>query len=150
VAIRHVPYGDLSSQVSMRFAEISDLTKHNCTVRRWRSSSRVARGNVIYCGVDCAEILRSAENDPSGCDVISGTAATTTSRSAGLMVTVVGPLRAGHELTYWPSAVTLRVADAVVINKTTARPRRDRHGSQEHRGSRPEGHGHRRGLAAHG
>jgi predicted GTPase len=33
------------------------------------------------------------------------------------MVTVVDPHRPGHELTYYPGEVTLRLADVVVINK---------------------------------
>jgi predicted GTPase len=121
VAVRHpMPYGDLNSQVSMRFAEISDLTKHNCTVEEMEEfEPHVARGNVIYCGVDYAQILQQAENDPSGCDVIlwDGGNNDFAFFKPDLMVTVVDPLRAGHELTYWPGAVTLRVADAVVINK---------------------------------
>jgi predicted GTPase len=121
VAVRHpMPYGDLNSQVSMRFAEISDLTKHNCTVEEMEEfEPHVARGNVIYCGVDYAQILQEAENDPGGCDVIlwDGGNNDFAFFKPDLMVTVVDPLRAGHELTYWPGAVTLRVADAVVINK---------------------------------
>ena len=31
----------------------------------------VVRGNVIYAGVDYEAILRAAEKDPAGCDVIS-------------------------------------------------------------------------------
>jgi len=34
-----------------------------------------------------------------------------------LMITVTDPHRAGHELTYYPGEVTLRLADVVVINK---------------------------------
>ncbi len=121
VAVRHpMPYGDLNSQVSMRFAEISDLTKHNCTVEEMEEfEPHVARGNVIYCGVDYGKILNDAENDPNGCDVIlwDGGNNDFAFFKPDLMVTVVDPLRAGHELTYWPGAVTLRVADAVVINK---------------------------------
>ncbi len=30
----------------------------------------VVRGNVIYAGVDYEAIVRAAENDPDGCDVI--------------------------------------------------------------------------------
>src|SRR5690606_991661 len=34
-----------------------------------------------------------------------------------LMITVVDPLRAGHELTYHPGEINLRIADVVVVNK---------------------------------
>ena len=121
VAIRHpMPYGDLNAQKSMRFAEISDLAKHNCTVEEMEEfEPHVSRGNVIYCGVDYEAILRNAENDPSGCDVIlwDGGNNDFSFYKPDLMVTVVDPLRPGHELTYWPGAVTLRLADVVVINK---------------------------------
>ena len=121
VAVRHpMPYGDLVAQTSMRFAEISDLEKHHCTVEEMEEfEPHVVRGNVIYCGVDYAQILKDAENDPAGCDVIlwDGGNNDFPFFKPDLMVTVVDPLRAGHELTYWPGSVTLRLADAVVINK---------------------------------
>jgi predicted GTPase len=121
VAVRHpMPYGDLNAQKSMRFAEISDLAKHNCTVEEMEEfEPHISRGNVIYCGVDYQAILNDAENDPRGCDVIlwDGGNNDFAFFKPDLMVTVVDPLRAGHELTYWPGAVTLRVADVVVINK---------------------------------
>jgi predicted GTPase len=121
VAVRHpMPYGDLLKQKVMRFAEISDLEKHNCTVEEMEEfEPHVSRGNVIYCGVDYEAILREAENDPDGCDVVlwDGGNNDFPFFKPDLMVTVVDPLRPGHELTYWPGAVTLRLADVVVINK---------------------------------
>jgi predicted GTPase len=121
VAVRHpMPYGDLNAQKVMRFAEISDLAKHNCTVEEMEEfEPHISRGNVIYCGVDYQAILDEAENDPRGCDVIlwDGGNNDFAFFKPDLMVTVVDPLRPGHELTYWPGAVTLRLADVVVINK---------------------------------
>ncbi len=121
VAIRHpMPYGDLAAQRSMRFAEIADLEKHNCTVEEMEEfEPHVVRGNVIYCGVDYQTILDDAENDPGGCDVIlwDGGNNDFPFYKTDLMVTVVDPLRAGHELTYWPGSVSLRMADVAVINK---------------------------------
>jgi len=121
VAVRHpMPYGDLNAQKVMRFAEIADLEKHNCTVEEMEEfEPHVTRGNVIYCGVDYAAILEQVENDPDGCDVIlwDGGNNDFPFFVPDLMVTIVDPLRPGHELTYWPGAVTLRLADAVVINK---------------------------------
>ncbi len=121
VAVRHpMPYGDLVAQTSMRFAEISDLEKHNCTVEEMEEfEPHVSRGNVIYCGVDYAKILEDVENDPGGCDVIlwDGGNNDFPFFKPDLMVTVADPLRPNHELTYWPGAVALRLADVVVINK---------------------------------
>lgn len=121
VAVRHpMPYGDLSEQKVMRFADISDLEKHNCTVEEMEEfEPHISRGNVIYAGVDYEAILREAENDPGGCDVVlwDGGNNDFPFFRPDLMVTVVDPLRSGHELTYWPGAVTLRLADVAVINK---------------------------------
>jgi predicted GTPase len=121
VVVRHpMPYGDLVAQKVMRFAELADLERHNCTVEEMEEfEPHVTRGNVIYCGVDYEAILREAEDDPGGCDVIlwEGGNNDFPFYEPDLMVTVVDPLRPGHELSYWPGAVTLRLADAVVINK---------------------------------
>jgi len=121
VAIRHpMPYGDLVAQKVQRFAKISDLEKHNCTVEEMEEyEPHVVRGNVIYAGVDYEAIIRAAEEDPDGCDVIlwDGGNNDFPFYVSDLMVTVVDPHRPGHELTYYPGEVTLRIADVVVINK---------------------------------
>jgi len=121
VAIRHpMPYGDLAAQKVQRFAEISDLEKHNCTIEEMEEyEPHVVRGNVIYAGVDYEAIIRAAEEDPDGCDVIlwDGGNNDFPFYKSDLHVTVVDPHRPGHELTYYPGEVTLRIADVVVINK---------------------------------
>ena len=121
VAVRHpMPYGDLVAQKVQRFAELSDLTKHKCSVEEMEEyEPHVVRGNVIYAGVDYEAILRAAEQDPKGCDVIvwDGGNNDFPFFKPDLMVTVADPLRAGHEVTYYPGAVNLRMADVVVINK---------------------------------
>ncbi len=121
VAIRHpMPYGDIASQKVQRFAELSDLDKHNCTVEEMEEyEPHVVRGNVIYAGVDYEAIVRAAEKDPGGCDVIlwDGGNNDFPFYKSDLHVTVVDPHRPGHELTYYPGNVTLRLSDVVVINK---------------------------------
>ena len=121
VAIRHpMPYGDITAQKVQRFAELSDLEKHNCTVEEMEEyEPHVVRGNVIYAGVDYEAIVRAAEKDPGGCDVIlwDGGNNDFPFYKSDLHVTVVDPHRAGHELTYYPGNVTLRLSDVVVINK---------------------------------
>lgn len=121
VAVRHpMPYGDLVAQKVMRFAELSDLKKHNCTIEEMEEyEPHIDRGNVIYAGVDYQAILDAAEKDPKGCDVIlwDGGNNDFPFFKPDLMVTVADPHRPGHELTYYPGAVTLRIADVVVINK---------------------------------
>ncbi|MCL2047807.1 MAG: cyclic 2,3-diphosphoglycerate synthase [Defluviitaleaceae bacterium] len=121
IAVRHpMPYGNLEAQKVQRFATISDLEKHGCTLEEMEEyEPHIARGNVIYAGVDYEAILRAAENDPSGCDVIlwDGGNNDFPFYNPDLMITVVDPHRPGHELKYYPGEVTLRMADVVVINK---------------------------------
>lgn len=121
VAIRHpMPYGDIAAQKVQRFASLEDLDNHECTVEEMEEyEPYVARGNVIYAGVDYQAILRAAENDPDGCDVIlwDGGNNDFPFYKPDLHVTVVDPHRPGHELTFYPGTATLRMADVVVINK---------------------------------
>ena len=121
IAVRHpMPYGDLEAQKVQRFATIDDLAKHHCTIEEMEEyEPHIARGNVIYAGVDYKAILHAAENDPNGCDVIlwDGGNNDFPFYHPDLMVTVVDPCRPGHELSYYPGEVTLRLADVVVINK---------------------------------
>ncbi len=121
VAIRHpMPYGDLNEQKVQRFATLDDLVKHKCTVEEMEEyEPHVVRGNVIYAGVDYEAILRAAEQDPDGCDVViwDGGNNDFPFYTPDLNITVVDPHRPGDELTYYPGEVTLRLADAVVINK---------------------------------
>ena len=121
VAIRHpMPYGDLAAQKVQRFATLDDLVKHKCTIEEMEEyEPHVVRGNVIYAGVDYEAILRAAEQDPDGCDVIvwDGGNNDFPFYNSDLHITVVDPHRPGHELRYYPGEVTLRMSDVVVINK---------------------------------
>jgi predicted GTPase len=121
VAIRHpMPYGDLLAQKVQRFAKVEDLAKHDCTIEEMEEyEPHVVRGNVIYAGVDYEAILRAAENDPDGCDIIlwDGGNNDFPFYKPDLNITIVDPHRPGHELNYYPGEVTLRLADVVIINK---------------------------------
>ncbi|MBL7067029.1 MAG: GTPase [Candidatus Marinimicrobia bacterium] len=127
VAVRHpMPYGDLTAQKVQRFATVDDLAKHKCTIEEMEEyEPHVTRGNVIYAGVDYKAILRSAENDPKGCNVIlwDGGNNDFSFYKPDLTITVADPHRPGNELSYYPGEVNLRLADVVVINKMeTASP----------------------------
>ncbi len=121
VAIRHpMPYGDLVEQKVQRFATVDDLAKHKCTIEEMEEyEPHVVRGNVIYAGVDYEAIVRAAEKDPDGCDVIlwDGGNNDFPFYLPDLSITVADPHRPGHELSYYPGEVSLRIADVVVINK---------------------------------
>ncbi|RLD67667.1 MAG: GTPase [Bacteroidetes bacterium] len=121
IAIRHpMPYGDLVAQKVQRFATIDDLHKHKCTIEEMEEyEPHVVRGNIIYAGVDYEAIVRAAENDPDGCDVIiwDGGNNDFSFYTPDLSITVVDPHRPGHEVSYYPGEVNMRTADIVVINK---------------------------------
>ncbi len=121
VAIRHpMPYGDLVAQKVQRFAELSDLEKQDCTIEEMEEyEPHIVRGNVIYAGVDYEAIVRAAEADPDGCDVIvwDGGNNDFSFYAADLAITVTDPHRPGHELSYYPGEVSLRTADVAIINK---------------------------------
>lgn len=121
VAIRHpMPYGDLDAQKVQRFSKLEDLEKHKCTVEEMEEyEPHIVRGNVIYAGVDYEAILRAAENDPDGCDIIiwDGGNNDFSFYDSDLYITVTDPHRAGHGMNYYPGEVNLRMSDVLIINK---------------------------------
>ena len=127
VAVRHpMPYGDLVAQKVQRFATLDDLKKYHCTIEEMEEyEPHIVRGNVVYAGVDYEAILRAAENDTDGCDLIiwDGGNNDFPFFKPDLAITVVDPHRPGNELSYYPGEVNLRIADVIIINKIdTANP----------------------------
>ncbi len=118
VSIRHpMPYGDLVKQKVQRFATIADLKKHKCTIEEMEEyEPHVARGNVIYSGVDYEAIVREAEKEA---DVIvwDGGNNDMPFYQADLVITVADPHRPGHELNYYPGLTNINIADVIVLNK---------------------------------
>jgi predicted GTPase len=116
--VRHpMPYGDLERMRVQRFATLADIDDSDPTVEeREEYELPVELGMVMYAGVDYAEILEQAQDEA---DVIvwDGGNNDFPFFSPDLLITVVDPLRAGHELTYHPGETNLRMADVVVINK---------------------------------
>jgi len=122
VAIRHpMPYGDLVRQKVQRFATVDDLKKYNCTIEEMEEYEPhvVTKRNVIYAGVDYEAILREAEKDPDGCDIIlwDGGNNDFPFYVPDLMVGVVDPLRPNAEVSYYPGEVVARMSDVICINK---------------------------------
>ncbi len=127
VAIRHpMPYGDLEAQKVQRYAQLDDLNRYDCTIEEMEEyEPHISRGNVIYAGVDYEAILRAAENDPDGCDIIvwDGGNNDFPFYKSDLHITVTDPHRPDHGTSYYPGEVCLRMADVVIINKIdSARP----------------------------
>jgi len=121
VVIRHpMPYGNLVKQKVQRFATIEDLKFHNCTIEEMEEyEPHLVRGNVIYAGVDYEAIIRAAEKDPAGCDVIlwDGGNNDFPFYYPDLMIGVADPLRPGAEISYHPGEIVARISDVIVINK---------------------------------
>ncbi len=118
VVVRHpMPYGDLVKQECQRFASFKDLDRYECTIEeREEYEPHLARGTVVYAGVDYEKILRMAEREA---DVIvwDGGNNDFSFFVSDITIVVADPLRAGHEVTYFPGHINLLLADVVVINK---------------------------------
>jgi len=124
VVVRHpMPYGNLAEQAVQRFATYEDLARHKCTIEeREEYEPHLARGTIVYAGVDYERILREAEKEA---EIIlwDGGNNDLPFYRPDLHIVVADPHRAGHELRYHPGEANLRLADVVVINKVdTARP----------------------------
>ena len=118
VVIRHpMPYGDLSKEGVQRFASFEDLDKAECSIEeREEYEPHIEHGFVVYAGIDYEQILRSAEKEA---DIIlwDGGNNDIPFVQTNLHFAVLDPLRAGDELTHYPSEVNVRLADVGIINK---------------------------------
>ncbi|HXV57244.1 MAG TPA: cyclic 2,3-diphosphoglycerate synthase [Gaiellaceae bacterium] len=116
--VRHpMPYGDLERMRVQRFATIEDIDASDPTIEeREEYEAPVELGMVMYAGVDYAEILRQAQEEA---DVVvwDGGNNDLPFFAPDLLITVVDPLRPGHELRYHPGEANVRLADVVVVNK---------------------------------
>jgi predicted GTPase len=125
-AIRHpMPYGDLVKQKVQRFADYSDLDKHECTIEeREEYEPHIDKGIIVYAGVDYGAILRQAEKEA---DVIlwDGGNNDFSFYRSDLEIVVADPHRAGHELRYHPGETNFRRAKVLVINKMDTARRED-------------------------
>jgi len=118
VAVRHpMPYGDLTQQVVQRFACYEDFERQRCTIEeREEYEPLVARGIVVYAGIDYQQILQQAEAEA---DVIvwDGGNNDTPFYYPDVHIVVFDPHRAGHERRYYPGETNMIMADIAVINK---------------------------------
>jgi len=123
-AIRHpMPYGDLVKQAVQRYADYSDLVKHECTIEeREEYEPHLDNGVLVFAGVDYEAILRQAEKEV---DIIlwDGGNNDFSFYVSDLKIVVADPHRPGHESTYFPGETNVCDADVFVINKVdTANP----------------------------
>jgi predicted GTPase len=126
VVVRHpMPYGYLRKQICQRFETYADLKKYNCTIEeREEYEPQIEMGNIVYAGVDYEKILREAEKEA---DFIlwDGGNNDFPFIKPDLLIVLTDPLRPGHELTYYPGEVNLRMADIVIINKENNAPKKN-------------------------
>jgi predicted GTPase len=118
VAVRHpMPYGNLEAQRVQRYATLDDLDRYDTTIEeREEYEPHITSGTIIYAGVDYGDILDQAQAE---CDVLlwDGGNNDLPFYAPDVHIVVADPLRAGHETSYYPGEVNLRMADAIVINK---------------------------------
>ena len=124
--MRHpMPYGDLAKQRAQRFASIADLDSAQCTAEeREEYEPHIMVGNVVFAGVDYAEVLRMAESEA---DIIvwDGGNNDFPFVKPDLHITVADALRPRQISTHHPGEAVARMADVLVINKTDSAPPSD-------------------------
>ncbi|MGI5826811.1 MAG: cyclic 2,3-diphosphoglycerate synthase [Patescibacteria group bacterium] len=123
-SIRHpMPYGDLEKQRVQRYGSLEDLKNFDCTIEEMEEyEPHIAMGSIIFAGVDYGAILEEAEKEA---EVIiwDGGNNDFSFYQPNLTITVADPLRAGHELKYYPGEVNFRMADVILVNKVdSAKP----------------------------
>ncbi|MHC5050228.1 MAG: GTPase [Planctomycetota bacterium] len=105
--LRHpMPYGDLRRQVV------------DCTIEEMEEyEPHIQAGSAVFAGADYAKVLAAAEQEA---DVIlwDGGNNDTPFVRPDLYITLLDPLRPGHELTYFPGRWNFERADVLVIGKT--------------------------------
>ena len=118
VAVREpMPYGDLEKGIWQRFASYEDMDRARITIEeREEYEPYIEHGMVVYAGCDYAEVLKHAESE-ADVIVFDGGNNEVSFFKPDCLIVVTDPLRAGHETSYYPGEVNLRMADAVVINK---------------------------------
>jgi predicted GTPase len=120
VVVRHpMPYVDLRTPVQ-RFSSYEDLERYNCTFEeREEYEPHIREGNVVYAGVDYAEVLKRAEEEAEVI-VWDGGNNDYPFFWPDVHIVVADALRPGHERSYHPGMANLLMADVVVVNKANA------------------------------
>jgi predicted GTPase len=119
--LRHpMPYADLARQRCQRFAALADLDAAGCTVEeREEYEPHLAAGNVVFAGVDYAEVAARAAAEA---DVIvwDGGNNDFPFLRPDLHIVVTDALRPDDARGYHPGEAVLRMADVIVVNKVDA------------------------------
>ncbi len=123
VIIRHpMPYGELAQQAVQRFADLTDLDQHDCTIEeREEYEPLLEEGGVVYAGVDYGRILHQAEQEA---DILlwDGGNNDLPFFVSDFHIVLADPHRPEHEMRYHPGETNARIADVFVINKVDTAP----------------------------
>ncbi len=124
--LRHpMPYGDLRRQAVQRFQRYDDLDAADCTLEeREEYEPHLEVGHPVFAGVDYGRILAQAEREADVLVWEGGNNDTPFLRPT-LLIVVLDPHRAGHELRYHPGETNLRLAHACLVNKVDTAPPED-------------------------
>lgn len=124
--LRHpMPYGDLLKARVQRFGSLADLDAAGVTAEeREEYEPHITAGNVVFAGVDYAEILRRAELEAQ-LIVWDGGNNDFSFIRPDLQITVVDALRPRQVATHHPGETVARMAEIVVINKVDAAAQAD-------------------------
>jgi predicted GTPase len=111
--LRHpMPYGDLETERVQRFATRDDLDRARCTAEeREEYEPHLAVGNVVFAGVDYAEIVRRAAAE-ADLIVWDGGNNDFPFVRPDLLVAVADALRPGQATAYHPGEAVLRMAES--------------------------------------
>ncbi len=116
--LRHpMPYGDLVAARAQRFATMADLDAAGCTAEeREEYEPHLAAGNLVFAGVDYAEVLRRAEAE-ADLIVWDGGNNDFPFVRPGLHLVLADALRPDQVDTHHPGETVARMADVLVVNK---------------------------------
>ncbi len=119
--VRHpMPYSDLERQRVQRFAEPADLDRAGCTVEeREEYEPHLAAGNVVFAGVDYAEIVARAAAE-ADLLVWDGGNNDFPFVRPDLHIVLADALRPEDARGHHPGEAVLRTADVVVVSKVNA------------------------------
>jgi predicted GTPase len=119
--LRHpMPYGDLARERVQRFASIADVDAAQCSAEeREEYEPHIALGNIVFAGVDYAEIVRAAEREA---DIIvwDGGNNDFPFVRPDLHIALADALRPRQVVTHHPGETVARMADVLIINKVDA------------------------------
>lgn len=124
--LRHpMPYGDLALERVQRLASRADLDAAACSAEeREEYEPHIAMGNVVFAGIDYAEILRAAETE-ADIMVWDGGNNDFPFVRPDLLITLADALRPRQVATHHPGEAVARMADVLVINKADAASAKD-------------------------